>query len=124
MPGIDYHQLRQQIKMREVLDLIGFQATWRHGPQVRGPCPIPGCRSTSPRPFSVHLDRQAYRCFACGGQGNALDLWAAIHGLPLYRAALQLCHALHLDPAWLGASLIPSRRRLRRVASRAPLHNH
>ena len=124
MPGIDYHQLRRQIKMREVLDLIAFQATWRHGPQVRGPCPIPGCRSTSPRPFSVHLDRQAYRCFACRGQGNALDLWAAIHGLPLYQAALDLCRALNLDPAWLDASLIPSRRRSRRVASCAPLRNH
>jgi len=27
MPGIDYQQLRRQLHMRQVLDLIGFQAT-------------------------------------------------------------------------------------------------
>jgi len=37
MPGIDYHQVRQQVSMTQVLDLVGFQATWRRGPQRRGP---------------------------------------------------------------------------------------
>ena len=100
MPGIDYPQLRRQITMRQVLDLIGFQATCPQGSQLRGPCPIPGCSSTSSRIFSVHRRRQVYRCFACGSQGNALDLWAAVRGLPLHQAALDLCRIIHLDPPW------------------------
>ena len=58
MPGIDYHRLRQQITMGQVLDLIGFQAAWQRGPQLRGPCPIPGCGSSSTRIFSANLSRQ------------------------------------------------------------------
>ena len=52
MPGIDYHQLRQQIRMRQVLDLIGFQATWRRGPQLRGRAPSPAAAQlrTAPSP--------------------------------------------------------------------------
>ena len=92
MPGIDYRELRRLITMREVLDLIGFQSTSRHGPQLRGLCPIPACRCTSGRPFSVHLDRQVYHCFACHSHGNTLDLWAAVRGLPIYQAAMDLWH--------------------------------
>ena len=73
MPGIDYPELRRQITMREVLDLIGFQPTSHRGPQLRGPCLIPSCPSTSDRSFSVHLTRQVYHCFACRSRGNALD---------------------------------------------------
>ena len=104
MPGIDYQQLRRQITMRQVLDLIGFQATGPKKSQLRGPCPIPGCCSTSPRMFSVDCRRQVYRCFACGSQGNALDLWAAARRLPLHQAALELCEVLNLDPPWRPVS--------------------
>ena len=92
MPGIDYRELRRQITMREVLDLIGFQPTSRRGPQLRGPCPISGCRSASDSSFSVHLARQVYHCFACHSHGNTLDLWAAVCGLPIYQAAMDLWH--------------------------------
>ena len=121
MPGIDYHQLRQQITMREVLDLVGFQPTSRHGSQLRGRCPIPGCSSASHDSFSVHLAQQVYHCFACRSRGNALDLWAAVRGLPIYRAALDLCHVTNLDPPRLPAILlIPT---LRDVPSRDSSRN-
>ena len=124
MPGIDYRQLRRQITMSRVLDLLGFQATWRHGPQLRGPCPLPGCRSTSRRPFSVHLARQIYHCFACRSHGNPLDLWAAVRSLPLYDAAPDLCQATQHAPPWLPTSHpIPALDRSCRVASRAPSRN-
>ena len=97
MPSIDYEQFRRNIRMREVLDLIGFQAASRRGPQLRGRCPIPGCGSTSGRSFSVHVARQVYHCFACHSSGNALDLWAVVHNLPIYQAALDLCRAMKLD---------------------------
>ena len=101
MPGIDYQQLRRKLHMRQVLDLIGFQPTWRRGPQLRGRCPIPGCRSASGRSFSAHLTRQVYHCFACRSGGNALDLWAAVQTLPLHQAALDFCRVTNLDPPWL-----------------------
>ena len=98
MPGIDYHDFGGRSRSREVLDLIGFQATWRHGYQLRGLCPIPSCRSTSGRSFSVHLTRQVYHCFACQSRGNGLDLWAAVRGLSLHHAAVDLCRILNLEP--------------------------
>ncbi len=124
MPGIDYQRLRQQITMRQVLDLIGFQATSRHGPQLRGTCPVSNCRSTSGHSFSVHLTRQVYHCFACRSCGNALDLWAAVHSLSIHQAALDLSRVANLDPPWLTASSILSTRyQLRAVPSRAPSRN-
>lgn len=118
MPGIDYHALRRQITMREVLELIGFRATSRQGPQLRGRCPLPGCGDPSARSFSVHLTRQIYRCFACGTHGNALDLWTAVTGLPLHPAAIALCRVLHRELPRLPAS-----RRPHSIPFRAPSRN-
>lgn len=124
MPGIDYYRLRQQITMREVSELIGFRATRRRGPQLRGPCPVPGCRGTSDRSFSVHLARHTYHCFACHSHGNTLDLWATVRGLSLHRAALELCQLLNLDPPWKPtAHLTQPTRQSSQVPFRAPSRN-
>ena len=50
------------------------------------------------RTFSVHLGKNVFQCFQadCGVQGNVLDLWAAIHRLPLYEAALHLAETFGL----------------------------
>ncbi len=124
MPRIDYQRLRQHITMCQVLDLIGFQATWRQGPQLRGTCPVPNCCSTSGRSFSVHLTRQLYHCFACRSCGNALDLWAAVYSLPLHQAALDFCRVTNLDPPWLTTvSRIFIPRRPPQIPFRAPSRN-
>ena len=125
MPGIDYHQVRQQVSMTQVLDLIGFQATRRRGLQLRGPCPIPGCHSTSRRVFSVHLTRQIYHCFACGSHGNPLDLWAAVRRLPLHPAAIDLCRTADLPLPWLPTSSTTSTAsQPQSVPFRTPSRNH
>lgn len=125
MPGIDYHRLRQQIAMGQVLELIGFEPTWRQGHQLRGPCPILGCHSTSLRSFSVHLTRQVYRCFACGSHGDMLTLWMAVRGLTIHQAALDLCHVANQVPPWLPAlHLIPAPSKFSRVATRDSARNH
>ncbi len=125
MPGIDYHQLRQQISMSQVLNLIGFQATRQRGPQLRGPCPIRGGCSSSPRDFSVHLTRQIYHCFACGSRGNSLDLWAAVRRLPLHAAAVDLCRTAGLPVPWLSTSSATSTiSRSQSVPFHAPSRNH
>ncbi len=42
--------------------------------------------------FSANLGKHIFQCFHadCRAQGNVLDLWAAVHKLPLYEAALHL----------------------------------
>src|SRR5208282_2745849 len=125
MPGIDYQRLRQQITMRQVLDLLGFQATWQHGPQLRGPYPVPNCCSTSGRSFSVHLTRQFYHCFACRSRGNTLDLWSAVSSLSIHQAAIDLCRVMNLDPPWLATrTAISTRCQLFEIPIRASSRNH
>ena len=125
MPGIDFHQVRQQVSMTQVLDLIGFQATRRRGLQLRGPCPIPGCRSSSRRAFSVHLTRQVYHCFACGSHGNLLNLWAAVRRLPLHPATVDLCRTAGLPLPWLpNPSTTSTGSKPRPVPFHAPSRNH
>jgi DNA primase len=89
---IDYRALRRQVPMQRVLDLIGYHATSRRRQQLRGPCPFHVPELSHPRYFSVDLNKGLFRCFHCGAQGNQLDLWARLRGLPLYSAALDLCH--------------------------------
>jgi DNA primase len=112
MSGIDYVALRRRLRLDQVLQLLGFVPSARHGAQVRGPCPVHGGRTPRSRSFAAHLERHCWHCFRCGAHGNVLDLWAAVTKLPLYEAALDLCQRLHLDIPWLPA---------RRWAARSPL---
>jgi DNA primase len=95
MAGIDFRMLRSEVSIAAVLDLLGFVPSQRHGPQVRGPCPVHGRYRQRSRSFSAHLEKDAYRCFHCGSSGNQLDLWAAATRQPLYQAAIDLCEKLH-----------------------------
>jgi DNA primase len=103
MPGIDYTRLRQQLSLAAVLDLLGFTATTRRGPQLRGPCPVHGSKAPQSRSFAAHLQKQCWHCFGCGAGGNALDLYTAATRLPLYEAALELCARLNLPVPWRNA---------------------
>lgn len=101
MPAIDYRRARAQLRLAEVLELIGYQPRWRQGQQGRGPCPLHGSRSATSRAFAVHLGKNLFHCFRCGAGGNALDLWAALSRLPLHAAVLDLCQRLHQPVPWL-----------------------
>ena len=104
MPAIDYRQARARLRLADVLELIGYQPRWRHDDQVRGPCPLHGCRSATSRSFAVHLGKNAWHCFRCGAGGNALALWAAVRQQPLPAAVLDLCQRLGRDVPWLAAA--------------------
>jgi transposase InsO family protein len=93
-PRVDLAALRKNVSMEQVLQRLHWLDRLRGGAQRRGPCPVHD-RDGGPergRSFSVNLPRGVFRCFhpQCGAQGNALDLWAAVHGLPIREAALQL----------------------------------
>ena len=100
MAGLDFGLLRRQLSLTAVLELVGFEAQARRGPQVRGPCPVHGSTSRRSRSFAGHLERHCWQCFRCGAQGNALDLYVAVTKLPLYAAALELCARLQLPVPW------------------------
>jgi transposase len=98
-PRVDYAFLRQQISIEQVLAHLGLLSQLRGGgPQRRGPCPLHSHPAATERTFSVNLQKNTFKCFRseCGVQGNALDLWAAVHRLPLYEAALHLAETFGL----------------------------
>lgn len=99
-PRVDYAYLRQQISMEQVLEHLGLLSQLRgRGQQRRGPCPVHSHAGAVDCTFSVNLSKNIFRCFQseCGIQGNALDLWGAVHRLPLYEAALHLAETFGLS---------------------------
>jgi DNA primase len=101
MPAIDFCQARTDVRLAEVLDLVGFEPTARHGEQRRGPCPVHRSRSVGSRSFAAHLGKGAWQCFGCGANGNALDLWVAVTRQPLHAAVLDLYLRLGREVPWL-----------------------
>jgi DNA primase len=96
---VDFAFLRQQVSMEQVLRELGLLDKLRgRGLQRRGPCPLHGGPNNTQPTFSAHLGKNAFQCFhaKCHAQGNALDLWAAMHKLPLYEAALHLAETFGL----------------------------
>ena len=101
MPGIDYRRARAELRLADVLALIGYPPRTRWGLQWRGPCPLHGSRSALSRAFAAHLGTNVFPCFRGGAGGNALDLWAALRRLPLHAAVLDLCQRLQQPVPWL-----------------------
>ena len=101
MPRIDFRAARAQCRLADVLHLVGFTPSQRHGPQLRGPCPVH--RSTRPasRSFAAHLGKGVWHGFHGGAGGNVLDLWATVSGQPLYQAVIELCERLGQEVPWL-----------------------
>jgi transposase len=98
--SIDYGYLRKQIDMEQMLQHLGYLDRLRgSSPQRTGPCPFHTAKGDASRSFSVNLKKQVFRCCdpKCHAQGNALDLWALAHNLPLYEAALHLADTFHLQ---------------------------
>jgi putative transposase len=93
-PAIDFAALRATITIAQVLALLGFVPRTSYAGQQRGACPLHGSTAGTARCFSVNVHAHTFHCFKCGRHGNALDLWTAAQGLPLYDAALDLCQRL------------------------------
>jgi DNA primase len=100
-PKVDLAFLREQVTIEQVLQHLGLLPQLRgRGQQRRGPCPVHSQPTDAEPTFSVHLGKNVFQCFHadCALKGNALDLWAAVHRLPLYEAALHLAETFQL--AW------------------------
>jgi transposase len=99
--ALDFVDLKRQLPMARVLDQLGLSARLRGAsPQRRGPCPIHRGDARG-RTFSVHLEDGVFHCFDknCGQKGDVIDLWAAVRGLSLRAAALDLVQTFGLGPS-------------------------
>jgi DNA primase len=101
MAGVDFDTLRSEITMEQVLNKIGFKPSSRSGDQWHGPCPVHGSSSPQGRSVSVNLKSGRYYCHKCHSHGNQLELWAAVHQLSIYDAALDLCRTLGRQIPWI-----------------------
>ena len=102
LPFVDFATVRRQVTMEQVLRHLGWMDRLRRADaptQYRGPCPVHGEQRTRSRSFSANLIKHTFQCFhlECGVQGNVLDLWAAVHRLPLREAAVHLATTFQLD---------------------------
>jgi DNA primase len=104
MPAIDFAELRRQVRLGQVLELLHFEVVARWGAHVRGPCPVHGSTRPHSRVFAADLERRCWHCFRCGAGGNALDLWLAVTKQPVYAGALDLCSRLGLQVPWLRSA--------------------
>jgi transposase len=102
-PKVDFAYLRQLVTMEQVLGHLGILSLFKGtAQQRRGPCPVhaetPATVPVKKHTCSIHLGKNIFQCFQaeCAAHGNALDLWAAVHRLPLYEAALHLAATFHL----------------------------
>jgi hypothetical protein len=98
---IDFAHLKSQLPLARVLDHPGLSARLRgSGPQRRCACPIHRADGRG-RTFSVNLEANAFHCFdaRCGQEGDAIDLWAALHHLDVRAAAIDLVPTFDLEPA-------------------------
>ena len=101
MPGVDFERVRREVRMEQVLALLGFAPASQSGVQWYGRCPLRACGSPRHRSFSVNVALGRYCCHRCRSRGNALELWAAATGLPLHQAAVDLCQRLGREVPWI-----------------------
>ena len=101
MAGVDYHRLRSEVTMEQVVSLLGFVPTKRSAAQWYGCCPLPECHGRPACSFSVNVALGRYSCHRCRSQGNVLELWAAATNLSLHQAAIDLCQTLGRDVPWI-----------------------
>ena len=94
----DYRDLKVRIRLKDLLDELGWHSIEGRGAQLRGPCPLPACQSSKSnmaqasevRSFSVQIEKNVYRCFRCSSSGTVLDFWRFYRGTTLYEAAKEL----------------------------------
>lgn len=102
-PWIDFEHLKAQLPLRRVFEHLGLMDGLRGaGPQRKGPCPLHARKGTKAGlTFSVHLDKNVFQCFQpqCGKKGDVIDLWAAVKGLTVRAAALDLVETFSLESA-------------------------
>jgi hypothetical protein len=93
---------RKSVAMWPSFSLVSsFDSTQRRPAESCSPADTNGrvlVAETEKHTCSIQLGKNIFQCFQaeCAAHGNVLDLWAAVHRLPLYEAALHLAATFHL----------------------------
>jgi transposase len=104
-PWIGFDHVKSQLPLARVLEHLQLLDGLRgSGSQRKGPCPLHGPKSDGQmrgRTFSVNLDKNLFQCFqpSCAKKGDVIDLWAAVKGVTLRQAAVDLVQTFNLEPA-------------------------
>ena len=98
---LDFAHIKKQLPIARVLEHLGITSKLRGpGAQKRCACPIHRADGRG-RTFSVNLKDNVFYCFdpSCQKKGDVIDLWAALHGMTMRAAALDLVRTFDLEPA-------------------------
>jgi transposase len=104
-PWLDFDHVKAQLPLRRVLEHLQLLDGLRgSSSQRKGPCPLHGQNSDGRKrgqSFSVNLDKNVFQCFlpSCAKKGDVIDLWAAVKGVTLRQAAIDLVQTFNLEPA-------------------------
>jgi transposase len=98
---VDFEHVKAQLPLARVLEHLQLLDSMRgNSSQRKGPCPLHA--ATGPKrgqSFSANLDKNVFQCFlpSCAKKGDVIDLWAAVKGVTLRQAALELVRVFHLE---------------------------
>lgn len=97
-----YHDVRERVRIRDVLAAVGVKVG-RGGAFC---CPVHGDKDPAGALYAEGTSREHAHCHACGWHGDAIDLFAVLHGLTGAQALHDLARRHGLDG---GRELVPSR---------------
>lgn len=108
MPFLDFNAIKRDCPLHDVLLHLGWRPIWSRGDQQRGPCLLH--HSERPRSRSFAVSGDGWFCHKCKIGGDQIRLWAELHHLPPFEAAIAMATTVGRPiyylrrPSWSGAS--------------------
>lgn len=91
---VDFKRLIQEVTCLKALHFLGWRETYSRWGKTRGKCPFHP--SDNPRSTSLKLTKGVWYCHKCKRGGDVVGLWAEIHNISNYAAALELVEIFNL----------------------------
>lgn len=85
---VDFKTVKGAVTMAAVLQRYNVTGLKKHGPELRGRCPIH--QGEGAEAFHVNTEKNAFQCFSCHAKGNVLDFVAAMEQCSVRDAGLKL----------------------------------
>lgn len=105
MPSIDFKQLKDKVRLVDVMRLLGLLNNNTHENSPRGPCPL-NCHSDLECCLYAWSHNLWY-CPRCRRGGGTVELFVGTSGLDHFHGAVLLCERLGIAVPWLRRSKLP-----------------
>jgi len=92
---IDLDQLKQAMPIMDLAKSLGLEVRGRQARCYNGDAHKHGDRSFS---LGLDINRNRFKCFACGEQGSIIDLYKQVKGIELSQAIKELVDMTGLTP--------------------------